>query len=83
MIGKEQGAKPLSITTFSKATLSMKGLFATFSITTHCHYAECHYAQCHSLFNAMLNVIMLSEVMVSVIMLIVVVPRIVTMSSPD
>jgi hypothetical protein len=37
--------------TLSIMTLSIKGLFATFSImtlriTTHCLYAKCHYAEC-------------------------------------
>jgi hypothetical protein len=62
----------------------MKGLFATFSITTlnktlcyyakwrvfYC-YAECHYAECR-VFIVMLNVIMLCVVMLSVVMLNVV-----------
>jgi hypothetical protein len=45
----------LSITTFSITALSIKGLFATFSImilnimtfsiTALCHNVECHYAE--------------------------------------
>jgi hypothetical protein len=45
----------LSITTFSIVALSIKGLFATFSImilnimtfsiTALCHNVECHYAE--------------------------------------
>jgi hypothetical protein len=65
-----QGATPLSITTFSTMTLSIKGLFATFNTMTIrimtigktklCQYAECHYAECRILIIVMLNVIMLS-----------------------
>jgi hypothetical protein len=53
---------PLSLT-----TLSIKGSFATFSITTLCRYAECHYAECGVLFIVLLNVIMPSVVMLSVV----------------
>ncbi len=43
-------------------TLSIKGLFATFSITMLCHYAESRI-----LFTIMLNVVMLNVVMLSVV----------------
>jgi hypothetical protein len=66
-------------TTLSITTISIKGLFETFSImalsiTMLCHHAECHYAQWHILFTFMLNVVMLIVVMLSVIMLRVVAP---------
>jgi hypothetical protein len=58
-------------------TLSKKGLFGTFSITTlsimtvnitiFCHYAERHYAECRVLFIVMPNVIILSVVVLNVV----------------
>jgi hypothetical protein len=65
-------------------TLSIKGLYATFSIMTLriatlsittlsimtlCHYAECRCAECCNLFIVMLNVIMPSVITLSVVML--------------
>ncbi len=51
-----KGATTLIRTTFSIITLSVKGLFATFGITTFsqltlsitilCHYAECRFTEC-------------------------------------
>jgi hypothetical protein len=57
------GATTLRIMTFSIMTLSIKGFFATLSITKLCHNADCGI-----LFIVMLNVIMLSFVMLHVIM---------------
>ncbi len=55
-------------------TLSIKGVFATLSITMLYHYADCHYADCCILFIVMLGAFMLSVVMLSVAMLSVVMP---------
>jgi hypothetical protein len=52
----------LSKTTFSIATLRLKGLYVTLGII-----ALCHYASCHVLF--VLNVISLNVVMMSVVSL--------------
>ncbi len=62
---------------FRILTLSLKGLFATFSImtlsimtlsiTTLSHYAECHYGECRVLFIVMLNVVMPVVIMLSVV----------------
>ncbi len=57
----------LSLTLFNAMTLSIKGLFATFNITTLSHYSECCV-----LFIVMPNVILLSVVVLNIIMLIVV-----------
>jgi hypothetical protein len=54
------GATTLSVLTFSKMTLHIKGLHATLSITTLSITALPHYAECRVLFNVMLNVVMLS-----------------------
>ncbi len=50
-------------------TVMLKGLFATFSIRTHCHYAKCRV-----LFIVLPNAIMLNVVMLNVVMLSVVEP---------
>jgi len=55
----------LIITTFRKRTISIRGLFATLSVTTLCHYAEYRVY-----FIVMLNVIMLNVIMLNVIMLV-------------
>jgi hypothetical protein len=52
------GAMTLSTMIFSITTLIIKGLFATFSITTLCHYAECRV-----IFIVMLNVILLTVIL--------------------
>jgi hypothetical protein len=83
----------LSLTTFSRMTLSIKGLFLTFSVTTLSIAALFHYAKCHAECNFfivmlnvnmlrvnMLRVIMLSVNMLSVIMLSVVILRAVLLS---
>jgi hypothetical protein len=63
----KHGATALSI-----ATLSIKGLFATFSITafgimTISITMLCHYAECRILFTIMLSVDTLSVVILSVV----------------
>ncbi len=73
----EYGVRAISITIFSIMTLSIKGLFETFSTTklrimtisipTIRQYAECHYAECRVFLIVMLNVIMLSVVMLNVV----------------
>jgi hypothetical protein len=62
------GAMPLSITTFSLLTRSIKTYFVTLSITIW------HYAECHDLFIVTLTAIMRSVVMLNVGMLSVVAP---------
>jgi hypothetical protein len=47
----------MTISIKGATTLSIKGLYVTFSIRTLCHYAECR-----DLFIVMVNVIMLSVV---------------------
>jgi hypothetical protein len=62
--------------TLSIMTLSLMGLFATFSMNDtqgNCHNTECH-AECRILFIVMLIIIMLSVVMLNVIMLTVLAP---------
>ncbi len=54
--------------------LSIKALYLTLSIRTHCHYVECRYAESRVLFIVMLNVIILSVVMPSVVKLSVAAP---------
>jgi hypothetical protein len=54
-------------TTHSITTLSIKGLFATFSIMTLSMTMRCHYVECRILFTFMLNVVMVNVVMLSVI----------------
>jgi hypothetical protein len=64
-LGILSGAETLRIMTFIMMTFGMKGLFATLSITTHCHYAWGCYAECCVLFMVMLYVVMLSVIMQS------------------
>ncbi len=61
----EISATTLSVTTFSIE--GHKGLFATLSIPTLCHYAVRCCAECHILFIVMLNAVMLSAIMPSVV----------------
>jgi hypothetical protein len=73
------------IMTLSLTTLSINGLFATFSrtaldITQLCHYAEWYYTKCCILIIAMLNVIMLTVVWLSVVMLNVVTMNVIMLS---
>ena len=42
------GATRLNLMTFSITTLSIKGLFGTFSITTLSKTTLCHYAECRN-----------------------------------
>jgi hypothetical protein len=67
------GATTQSVMSVSKMTFSIKGLFATFSITTLCHYVDSHYAECLILFIVMLIVFIQSVVMVFVVMLNVII----------
>ncbi len=62
--------------TFSIATLTIKGVFATFGInpiqhnstsSANCHYTEYNYAECRNLFIIMLNVVKLIVVLLSVV----------------
>jgi hypothetical protein len=69
----------VNLTTLSMTTLGIKGLFATFSITTFCHNAETFYAGFHILFFVMLSAVMQivvtpSAVMQNVVVVSVVVP---------
>jgi hypothetical protein len=72
MIPRFMGVTTFSIRIF---TLSIKGLYVTVSITTHCHYAECPI-----LFITMLNVVMLNVVMLNAVMLNVIMLNVVTLS---
>ncbi len=65
----KRGATTLSIMTFVRTTLSIKGLLVTQSITTLCYYAERRYAECHILLIVMVNVVLLNVIMLSVVML--------------
>ncbi len=61
-------------------TLSIMGLFVTFSIKTHHFLLVCHYAECRDYFSVILSVVMLKVVMLSVIMLSVVMLGVVMLS---
>ncbi len=55
----------MNTTTLSIIAISIKQLFATFSImtlsiTTLCHYTKCYYAECRILSIVVLNAIMAS-----------------------
>jgi hypothetical protein len=70
------GATTLSTTALRIMTLSLKGSYASLSMTTLCikrRYAECHYAEFRQvLFFVVLSVVMLGVIMLSVIMLSVI-----------
>jgi len=73
------GATTLSVMSirlmpFSITTLSVKGLFATLSITNLCHYAECSYAECRVLFVVIMSVVMLNVAILGIVILSVIVP---------
>jgi hypothetical protein len=73
------GTTTFSITTFSRTTLNIKGLFVTLSINDiqhkrHSALQKCHYAEFCYFLTVMLNVNMLSVVMLSVVILNVVAP---------
>ncbi len=73
------GATTLSVMSirlmpFSITTLSVKGLFATLSITNLCHYAEYSYAECRVLFVVIMSDVMLNVAILGFVILSVIVP---------
>ncbi len=72
MNGKQEKLILLNFNLFSIMTLSMKGLYATFSISdtaqlTLSKTMISRYAECRILFIFMLNTIMLNDIMLSVL----------------